>query len=209
MRILIADDERVTRTILIRTLERDFDVLPATDGESAWTLVCEQRPPIAILDWMLPELDGLSLCRRARQHTTIAPLHILLLSARDSRSDLVEGLDAGADDYLIKPFDRGELKARVNAGVRMIGLQQKLAERVTELQAALTNVRQLQGLLPICSYCKAIRSDNDYWQQIDTYITLHSDAQFSHGICPTCLKRAFKDVATARPKRRRRTGPAS
>ena len=121
-----------------------------------------------------------------RRELPLANMYLMLLTARESRGDLVAGLDAGADDYITKPFDAEELRARVQVGVRVLTLQKSLAERVEELQAALSNVKQLRGLLPICSYCKRIRGDDQYWQQLEGYIAEHSDAQFSHGICPTC-----------------------
>ena len=135
---------------------------------------------------MMPELDGPEVCRRVRRELPLANMYLMLLTARESRGDLVAGLDAGADDYITKPFDAEELRARVQVGVRVLTLQKSLAERVEELQAALSNVKQLRGLLPICSYCKRIRGDDQYWQQLEGYIAEHSDAQFSHGICPTC-----------------------
>ena len=128
-------------------------------------------------------------------------MYLLLVTAREGRSDVVAGLDAGADDYVIKPFDPEELRARVAVGVRVLGLQQKLAERVAELQTALSNVKQLRGLLPICSYCKRIRGDDQYWTQVEGYIAQHSDAQFSHGICPTCYHKLSAELDGLENKR--------
>ena len=188
MRALVADDDRVTAEILSRTLKRwEFDVTVVGNGAAAWDhLRAATVPTLAILDWMMPELDGPEVCRRVRRELPLANMYLMLLTARESRGDLVAGLDAGADDYITKPFDAEELRARVQVGVRVLTLQKSLAERVEELQAALSNVKQLRGLLPICSYCKRIRGDDQYWQQLEGYIAEHSDAQFSHGICPTC-----------------------
>jgi len=185
---LVADDDRVTAEILSRTLKRwEFDVTVVGNGAAAWDhLRAATAPTLAILDWMMPELDGPEVCRRVRRELPLANMYLMLLTARESRGDLVAGLDAGADDYITKPFDAEELRARVQVGVRVLTLQKSLAERVDELQAALSNVKQLRGLLPICSYCKRIRGDDQYWQQLEGYIAEHSDAQFSHGICPTC-----------------------
>jgi DNA-binding response OmpR family regulator len=186
--VLIAEDDRVTGEILARTLRRwSYGTTLVRDGAQAWEkLRGASEATLAILDWMMPGMDGPDVCRRARQELPLANMYLLLVTARESRGDVVAGLDAGADDYIIKPFDPEELRARVAVGARVLGLQQKLAERVAELQTALSNVKQLRGLLPICSYCKRIRGDDQYWQQVEGYIAQHSDAQFSHGICPTC-----------------------
>jgi len=188
VKALIADDDRVTAELLARTLQRwAYDVTVVGDGAQAWEhLRTAADPTLAILDWMMPSMDGPDICRRLRADLPDANMYLLLVTAREGRADVIAGLDAGADDYIIKPFDPDELRARVAVGTRVLGLQQKLAERVHELQTALTNVKQLRGLLPICSYCKAIRRDDQYWQQVEGYISAHSDAQFSHGICPTC-----------------------
>jgi len=111
---------------------------------------------------------------------------VLLLTSRDAPEEVVAGLESGASDYLTKPFNRLELQARLRVGRRIVELQQSLADRVGQLEAALEQVRTLQGLLPICCYCKKIRHDGDYWQQVEQYLTEHSSFRFSHGICPDC-----------------------
>jgi phosphoserine phosphatase RsbU/P len=189
MRVVIADDDRVASEILARTLRRwEFTPTVTSNGAEAWEqLRAAAGPTLAILDWMMPELDGPEVCRKVRRELPLANMYLILVTAREGRGDIVAGLDAGADDYVIKPFDAEELRARIAVGVRVLTLQERVAERVAELQAALSNVKQLRGLLPICSYCKRIRGDDQYWQQVEGYIAEHSHAQFSHGICPTCF----------------------
>jgi sigma-B regulation protein RsbU (phosphoserine phosphatase) len=181
MRILIADDDRVSTMMLGRTLEKwGFEVVVVHDGAAAWKCIAGAEPPaLVIADWMMPELDGIQLCRRIRAVTPPSTVYVILLTARTSRQDLVAGLEAGADDYLTKPFDPDELRARIHVGQRTIGL--------------IANIKRLTGLLPICSYCKRIRSDHDYWEQVESYITDHTDAQFSHGICPSCLVKVMDE----------------
>ncbi len=194
MHVLVADDDRTTTMILAAALKRwHCEVTVVADGAAAWEHLTSARPGLAILDWMMPSVDGPTLCRRIRADEDLAGMYVLLLTSRDSRADLVAGLDAGADDYLTKPVDREELRARVHVGMRVAGLQTHLQERVVELQEALSQVTRLEGLLPICSYCKNIRSDGDSWQQMEQYIAEHSDAQFSHGICPSCYERVKRD----------------
>ena len=182
MRILIADDERVSNMMLGRTLEQwGFEVVVAQDGVEAWErIVSDQPPALAIVDWEMPGLDGIELCRRIRATSLRSPVYVILLTARNSRQDLVAGLEAGADDYLTKPFDPDELRARIHVGQRTLGL--------------IENIKRLTGLLPICSYCKRIRSDHDYWEQVDSYITEHTDVLFSHGICPSCLVKVMEEL---------------
>jgi len=203
MRVLVADDDRTATTILSRTLSGwGLEVAVVSDGANAWDAINTPDPPsLAILDWMMPTLDGVELCRRIRANEPTAHLYVMLLTSRSGRGDLVSGLEAGADDYLVKPFDVEELRARVHVGMRVARLQDHLAARVAELQEALANVKQLSGLLPICSYCKRIRSDKNYWEQVDSYIVHHSDAQFSHGICPACYDKVMADLDVEAAKR--------
>jgi phosphoserine phosphatase RsbU/P len=188
MRALVADDDRSTAVRLTRTLAHwGLDVTTVHDGTAAWeALRADSTIVLAILDWMMPGVDGPELCQRIRRDEARAHMYVLLLTARDSRADLVVGLDAGADDYLVKPFDSEEFRARVQVGRRVLRLQERLVERVAELEAAASKIKQLHGLLPICSYCKKVHTDTNYWQQVEHYVAQHSEVQFSHGICPSC-----------------------
>jgi sigma-B regulation protein RsbU (phosphoserine phosphatase) len=196
MRALVADDDAATAALLRHTLERwGLDVVVARDGLEALQAV-EDDPAIglAVLDWGMPGLSGPDVCRRIRANPARAHLHLLLLTAREGRDDVISGLDAGADDYLSKPFDPDIFRARVAVGLRVLRLKDRLAERVAELEAALSKVKQLRGLLPICSYCKHVRRDDDYWEQVEQYVSEHSDLQFSHGVCPACYEKVAADM---------------
>ena len=194
-RALVADDDRATVSLVRALLEEwALDVVVAYDGQQTWDTL-QQDPTIglAVLDWGMPGPDGPELCRRIREDAGRTHLYVLLLTARDSRADLIAGLQAGADDFLSKPIDPEILHARVNVGLRVLKLRASLAGRVKELEDALSHVKELHGLLPICSYCKHVRTDDDYWQQVEDYVTLHSDLQFSHSICPNCYRRVMAE----------------
>jgi DNA-binding response OmpR family regulator len=149
---------------------------------------------LLILDRMMPGIDGLDLCRRARIGSAFPALYIVMVTSAGRPTDVTDGLEAGADDYVVKPFNHGELRARAQVGMRILALQESLARRVTELEEALTKVKALRGLLPMCAYCKKIRVDQTYWQQLEGYISEHSDAEFSHGICPECYPAVVEEA---------------
>ncbi len=138
MRALIADDDRGTTAVLSKTLQRwGMDIAVAYDGNAAWELLRSgEGPSLAIIDWMMPGMDGPELCRRIRSDAGLSHMYVILLTGRDQRADIVAGLDAGADDYVVKPFDVDELRARVHVGLRVLTLQERLAERIAELQVA-------------------------------------------------------------------------
>jgi sigma-B regulation protein RsbU (phosphoserine phosphatase) len=190
MKILVAEDDPVSRLLLETHLKKwGHEPLTATDGAAAWEIMQrEDAPALAILDWMMPGLDGPEVCRRARARTDAPPLYIILLTARAERQDTIDGLGAGADDFVTKPFDAAELRARVGVGVRVAALQGELAARIAELEQALARVDKLHGILPICSYCKKVRNDSDSWQQMEAYVSAHSTVRFNHGVCPDCVK---------------------
>jgi DNA-binding response OmpR family regulator len=202
MRILVAEDDAVTRKLLESTLGRlGLDVITAVDGNAAWnaleTLKGKDAPELAVLDWMMPGLEGIQILRRLRTTPGFELLYVILLTSRTDKEDVAYGLAAGANDYIVKPFDPSEMEARVRVGERMVKLQRSLAARVAELEVALAHVQRLQGLLPICSYCKKVRNETNYWEQVDSYLTSHSDVQLTHGICPQCMETMMKQLDEA------------
>ena len=192
LEVLVADDEPVSRTVVGAMLKKaGYSVIHATDGEEAWQkLDCDEPPALALLDWEMPGLQGPEVIQRIRARGgETSPTYLILLTARDSSADIVQGLKAGANDYVTKPANEDELIARVNVGARVVQLQIALADRVRSLEEALANVRALQTLLPMCAYCKSIRNDQNYWEKVETYFTQHSNVSFTHSYCPTCYER--------------------
>lgn len=173
MRILLVDDDPVARRILTAVLVGlGHEAVPASDGAEGWERFQAESLDIVITDWMMPEVDGLELTRRIRGSTKARYTYVLLLTALRGRARYLDGMNAGADDFVTKPVDGEELHARLRVAERVLGLQRE--------------VRQLQGLLPICSYCKRIRDEADAWSQVEEYVSRRTEAQFSHGICPSC-----------------------
>ncbi len=199
MKVLIAEDDEVSRIVLSRMLQKwGHEVVATVDGRAAYEILeGEDAPSIAILDWMMPEMDGLEVCRKLRQLNRSEPTYVILLTARDQTDDIVAGLDSGANDYVVKPYDWRELSSRLRVGERMVALQHDLAGRIRELQYAMAKIHELQELIPICSYCKRIRDDRNYWQQVESYISTRTGAQFSHGVCPECYAKVIAQLEKA------------
>jgi CheY-like chemotaxis protein len=195
VKVLIVEDSSTMQKLLEHLMKAaGHDVFTAGDGAEALELAGRERPEIVLTDWMMPNLDGVELCQRLR---SVAPgqgyVYVILLTARDQKADLLQGLEAGADDYIVKPFDPDELRARVRVGERIVRLEAALRGRNEELEQSLQTIRRLKGLLPICMYCKRIRSDENYWQQIEAYIHEQTGTDFSHGICPECFEQRFPE----------------
>jgi len=197
MEILIAEDDVTSRLILESIIKKwSFEVISVDNGLTAWE-ICQRKnvPPIALLDWEMPGIDGPELCRRIKLLDRENPIYTILLTGRDSKEDIVTGLQAGADDYITKPFDNNELLARINVAKRLVKTQLLLNKKVTELERALEHVKTLQGIIPICMHCHSIRSDDAAWNKLEIYIEQHSDAQFSHSICPACIIKYYPEYA--------------
>lgn len=195
-RILIAEDHYVSRHLLDRNLVNwGFEVTTAENGEAALEILLGEDPPaIAVLDWMMPKMDGVEVCTRVRAEFNRPYVYLLLLTAKSQKEEVAIGLEAGADDYVIKPFDPDELRARLKVGQRVVSLERNLARQVNELEAALGEVGRLRELMPICMYCKSIRDDNQYWRSLEEYFHTETGTDFSHGICPACMEKLAKEM---------------
>ena len=177
MKILAVEDDAVSRTVLRQALRRlGHEVVEASDGEQAWKLLATESVRVVVSDWTMPRMDGLELCRRIRQAVGKEYTYFILLTASDATgTNQQAAADAGVDDFLTKPLNFDELWMRL-----------RVAERILRYA---TQVRQLEELMPICSYCKKIRDDKNYWQQIEGYINERTGSEFSHSICPDCYQR--------------------
>ncbi len=177
VKILAVEDDAVARTVLRKALQRlGHDSIEAADGEAAWQLLQNESVRVVVSDWMMPHSDGLELCRRIRARVGQDYIYFILLTSRDASEDNQRAAtDAGVDDFLTKPLDLQELWTRL-----------RVAERILRYT---TQVRQLEELLPICSYCKKIRDDQNYWQQMEGYINERTGSEFSHSVCPDCYQR--------------------
>ena len=188
MKLLIAEDDLASRRLLETLVAHwGYDAVATKDGLEAWhAFERDDAPSLALLDWNMPRMEGIEVCLRIKESARLRSTYVILLTAQGKSENIVTGLEAGADDYIVKPYRREELRARLKVATRTVALQQSLADRVQALQDALAQVKRLQGLLPMCAWCKKIRSDEHYWQSVDHYLAQHTEAQFSHSICPDC-----------------------
>jgi len=179
MRILIAEDDFVSVKVLQLTLEHaGHKVVVASNGEEAWNLFDADPVRVIVSDWMMPGMDGLELCRKVRERPKTDYTYFILLTAINTgRENLRLAMDAGVDDFLSKPLDR-----------EVISMSLRVADRILDYTR---QIKLLKDLLPICMYCKRIRDDGDYWQQVENYIHAHTGSNFSHGVCPDCFTREF------------------
>ena len=193
-RVLVAEDNDKTRIALVFLLQRQgFELIVVNDGQAAFNVLSGSNPPqIALLDWEMPGLDGLQVCRAVRALPGERYTYIIMITAHDQASDVLAAFAAGVDDFLSKPADSAQLLARLRSGERVLTLERRNVERIAELESALHEVRTLKRLLPICMYCKKVRDDADYWHDLDAYIHEQTGTDFSHGICPECMESVVK-----------------
>src|SRR5882724_10457421 len=187
MNILIVDDDPTSRIVLGATLKKlGHTVTAASTADEVLAALESGHVPLLISDLVMPGTNGLDLCRRIRAANRPQYTYIILLTAVSGKSGYLVGMKAGADDFLVKPFDKDMLAARLVAAERILNLQ--------------SQVKQLSGLLPICCVCKKVRDDKNYWQQVESFIVKRTDAKFSHGYCPDCLNQVLRDIESMPPQ---------
>ena len=199
--ILIVDDDPTNLQLLYEYLQdAGFRVLIAEDGESALQRACHTLPNIILLDVMMPDIDGFETCRRLKESEQTQNIPIIFMTALSDTVDEVKGLQLGAVDYITKPIQVETVLARLNTHLKIQEMQQALQQQNEELQfknqllqEALDTVKTLRGLLPICANCKSIRDDAGYWHQVEDFIKTHSEADFSHSICPDCFLKLYPE----------------
>jgi DNA-binding response OmpR family regulator len=199
--ILIVDDNLKNLKVLLDLLKDfDFDISVAKSGEEALRRVSRRTPDIILLDVMMPGLDGFETCRRLKANEATREIPVIFMTALTDVESKLKGFEIGGVDYITKPIEYQEAIARLNAHLTIRRLQRSMAEKNAELQAkneqlqqALDKVKVLSGLLPICANCKKIRDDQGYWQDVAVYIRDHSEADFTHGICPECIQKLYPD----------------
>jgi len=188
MKILVVDDEIVSQMLLTEQLQNlNHEVFVAADGKEGWNLYQAKNPRIVITDWMMPHVNGLELSRMIRGENRDSYTFIIFLTVLRGKGSYLEAMNAGADDVITKPFDSEQLAARLRVAERILGMQHE--------------IRQLHSILPICSYCRKIREDDETWVSIEKHIKQKTDTAFSHGICPDCYNSHVKpSIAKLRNK---------
>lgn len=192
--ILIVDDHPATRKLLEDILQRQYHVLLAENGAQALDLLRDtSRIDLILLDIIMPGLNGYEVCQQVRDNPQTAETPVIFLTIMEEDHNEARGFAVGVNDYIIKPISRLRLLARVKNQLALHQKQQELELKNCELQAALDQISTLHGILPICSFCKQIRNDQGAWQRLEEYIQRHSEAEFSHSICPKCAKEHYPE----------------
>lgn len=186
--ILIVDDELLNIKLLTELLRNNYKIMAAKNGEQALKAARgDVTPDLILLDIMMPGIDGYEVCKRLKADKKTKHIPVIFVTAVSETQDAARGFQAGAVDFIQKPLNLVMAKARVELHI-------KLHKTMAELKEALSQVKKLSGLLPICMHCKKIRDDKGYWNQIEAYIDNHSEAQFSHSICNECAEKHYPDL---------------
>ena len=202
MTILVTDDDPEMLALTSAVLRRaGYEVIDST-GKECREKAQANHPDLILLDVMLPDMSGVDLCRQLKSDEVLSRIFIILMSGVQMSSEFqADSLGVGADGYIIKPISNKELVARIQAMERIKNAEDALRKKgkeqeelIVKLQAALAEIKTLQGLIPICSSCKKIRDDEGFWDQLEAYLSKHTDAVFTHGLCPDCFHKAISEI---------------
>jgi len=203
-KILVSDDD-LDVLLLSATLlrEQGYEVYEATTGHECLEATRAHRPDMILLDVMLPDMTGVEVCRQIKNDEELRRAFVILVSGvRVSSEYQADGLNVGADGYMIKDMTNREFLARVSSMVRIKRVEDALREKekeqqklISEFREALAEIKTLKGLIPICASCKKIRDDEGYWNQLEAYLSKHTDAVFTHSLCPECVKEWKAEIA--------------
>lgn len=198
--ILIVDDVPANIQLIANMLSKEaFQISAALSGPQALALVERVQPDLVLLDVTMPVMDGFETCRQLKARPGTADVPVIFLTGRASEEDVLKGFEAGGVDYVSKPFSHPELMARVQTHLRLRRLVEVERQQRAELQASMARIKQLSGLLPICARCKCIRDDQGYWNQLEQYLSSHTDVAFTHGICPNCARELYPEMFEGPP----------
>jgi DNA-binding response OmpR family regulator len=183
MKVLVAEDDRTSRALLHGALRKlGYDVVEAENGAAAWDAMLNTGCRMVVSDWVMPDIDGLELCRRVRSLRDRPYVYFILLSGqRIGDKSYAKAMDEGVDDFLQKPLDVDTLRMRLRVGERIVRLNER--------------VRTLEGILPMCAYCRRIRDEKGAYSNLEEFVSDRTPARFSHGVCPDCAKKHFPDLA--------------
>ncbi len=191
--ILIVDDAPANIEVLSAAIGDSYEILFATDGREAIRLAFEVIPDLILLDVLMPGMGGYDVCRSLKNNPALRDIPVIFITALDQEDQETKGLELGAVDYITKPFYPAIVRLRVKNHLELKHQRDMLTVKNAELQDAMAKIKTLSGFIPICASCKKVRDDSGYWNQLEAYISAHSDAEFSHGLCPECMKRLYPD----------------
>jgi len=194
-KILIIEDHPATRKLLSDILGREYQLLIASNGEEALGFMRENFETIdlILLDIIMPGMNGYEVCQKVKEDRRTRDIPVIFLTVMEEEHDEAYGFSVGVADYIVKPISRLRLLARIRNQLALRQKQREVEQKNLELQAALEQIKTLQGILPICSFCKQIRNDQGSWQRLEEFIQAHSGAEFSHCVCPKCMKVQYPD----------------
>ncbi len=201
-RVLIVDDVPENIEIIGDMLSASgYRVDTASGGDSALEMAAGEEYDLVLLDIMMPGMDGYEVCAKLKGSPQTSAIPVIFITARKEFDDIKKGFEAGAVDYITKPFRAEEVRIRTATHVELKRTRDKLKQEYEkekklreELSEALSRVKTLTGLLPICCYCHKIKDDDGYWQRVEDYICTRSDADFTHGICTECSEKLMKEL---------------